>query len=69
MSCSRFEPVTASCAPCCAVCGHLGLNCMGEKSAAASDCSADNGRVERILTDSFSASILQREEEKRKYEP
>lgn len=34
MNCDHFDPITASCAPCCIVCSNYGTSCHGERKAA-----------------------------------
>jgi len=34
MNCKYFDPITASCAPCCVVCSNYRTCCHGEKKAA-----------------------------------
>ena len=55
MICKRYDPITASCAPCCDVCSHYQRDCSGQKEAAPVR-QHRNGNAERDLQPLFSAS-------------
>ena len=54
MCCEQFDPITASCAPCCWVCSYRGSSCEKEKTAPVLE--HRNGQAERDLNTLFSAS-------------
>lgn len=56
--CRRFDPITASCAPCCAVCSRRG-NCPEHMRKAAPVLEHRSGKVEQFASP-VSASYLNR---------
>lgn len=56
MVCEYFDPITASCAPCCVVCSRYGESCCGERKTAPV-LAHEDGKRETIQNDS--AFILQ----------
>lgn len=58
MICDRFDRITASCAPCCGVCGLRGTCTTDKENAAPDAANIESGGVEQVLTASASASII-----------
>ena len=56
--CRRFDPITASCAPCCAVCSRRG-SCQEETEKAAPARQHRSGKAEQF-SEPVSASYLSR---------
>lgn len=56
MCCEHFDPITASCAPCCSVCSYRGRGCKKEKAAPVLE--HRNSQAERDSHTLFSASSL-----------
>lgn len=56
--CRRFDPITASCAPCCAVCSRRSV-CQGDTKRAAPVLEHRSGKAEQFF-EPVSASYLNR---------
>lgn len=60
MICDHFDPITASCAPCCAVCSGCHERTAETKEKAAKGATnTQGGGVEQALTDAVTTSIIQ----------
>lgn len=59
MICDHFDPITASCAPCCAVCSGCRERTAETKEKAALVLEHQGGGVEQVLTDAVTTSIIQ----------
>lgn len=58
MICDHFDPITASCAPCCAVCSGCHERTAETKEKAALVLEHQGGGVEQVLTANVHASIV-----------
>ena len=68
MCCEHFDPITASCAPCCWVCSYRGSSCDGERSpvnqtdlhkkAALDAANIGDGRAQQVLRTAVGAFSL-----------
>lgn len=59
MICEHFDPITASCAPCCAVCsGCRERTAETKEKAALGVGSTQSGKAEQVLSDAVSTSSL-----------
>lgn len=57
MICKHFDPITASCAPCCSVCSQRG-RCLSKEKTALDARNIRDGQVERKLRYRISTSSL-----------
>lgn len=65
MCCEHFDPITASCAPCCWVCSYRGNICEKEKTVPVLE--HRNSQAERDLNTLFFAYSLSKTMEEFKY--